>query len=209
MPKSKALAAALLVVGLTLAGCGSNQPAVPTQESAPPAPTAAPASPEADEFPTAIPAETPVATEIAGSEQPAVEPGPGTEVAGAQPTETIPPGADQPAIEPGPGTPVPTPVATGEVLEETAPATEIDPRLEEYIRSYVSANSTITDFTIGDIAIEETTIRVRIDPTSGEMAWLFVRADVDGYAAVWGPGANLSQAEAESLGIPAALVPQG
>ncbi|HBY92999.1 MAG TPA: hypothetical protein DEP84_03385, partial [Chloroflexi bacterium] len=131
---------------------------------------------------------------------------PGTAVPGAEET-VVPAGADQPAIEPGPGTPIPTPVATGEVITETAAATTVAPELEQVVRAHVNAHFPTQNYKIGDVAIEETTIRVQIVPADPNIApaYVFVRAEPGGYTIVWGPVASLTEEEANKYGIPEAL----
>lgn len=118
-------------------------------------------------------------------------------------------GGDAPAITPGPGTAIPLAIATGSVISETAPATELDPELERVIREHVLAHSPLKAFAIGEIAIEGTTIRVQIVPEepAGAPLLLFIRAELNGYVVLWGPGETLTADAATSLGIPPGLIP--
>lgn len=210
MIRPQTLAAGVLLAAALLAGCRSTPPVVPTESApqAPAAPTAAP-SPTVEELPTAAPATVTSEAVPPGADQPAVEPGPGTAVPGTE-TTVEPTGADQPAIEPGPGTPIPTPVATGEVVTDTAAATTLAPELEQVVRDHVNAHFPTQNYTLGDVAIEETTIRLRIVPSDPAIApaYVFVGAEIDGYKVIWGPVASLTQEEANQFGIPEALAVQ-
>lgn len=213
MIRPQRLAAGVLLAAALLTGCRSTVPAVPTEVAPPPpaSPTLPPpASPTVEEFPTALPATATVEEIPPGADQPAIEPGPGTVVPGLEPTTEaamLPAGADQPAIEPGPGTPIPTPVATGEVVAETAPATTLAPELEKVVREHVNAHFPTQNYTLSDVAIEETTVRLKITPDDAAIAsaYVFVRADTSGYSIIWGPVAKLTAEDANKFGIPTAL----
>jgi hypothetical protein len=192
------LSAATLVTALLLSACGG---------AATPAPIV-PTIPAATE-PTAATTDTtgaPAATAVL----PATEP---TPPAGEFPaatenlTDTIP-GADAPAIEPGPGTAVPgadtLPIESG----DSAAANQIAPELEQAIRAQLAADPAMQNAQLGDVAVEDTVIRVQITPEGGTPSWLFLRADLEGYKVIWGPSpTTITAEEAQTLSIPATLIP--